>query len=179
MNDVIMIELKIKFGFRDQVDLALDNSGSRILASKSFKAAERPKIHRRKPRQKTESTSSEDLPQLPRPARKVHKRQPRPIERNDGMFEKKKPKYIMSPENQYATTPENTSLSSSNSVNPSSYEQSSSESLQQKKMAALERKSRRNERSMISQIEEILKHDRLAELQRQGKPLQRHHSNKW
>ena len=38
MNDVIMLELKIKFGFADPVELALDNSGSRITASKSFKS---------------------------------------------------------------------------------------------------------------------------------------------
>ena len=186
MNDVIMLELKIRFGLRDPVELALDKSGSRITATKSFKAAERPKIHRRRRREKTESTSSDELPQLPRPTRKpynrkVNRRQSRPIEVNDGMFEKHKPKakYAMSIENQYATSPENTSLSSANSVNPSSYEQTSSESLHQKKMLALEKRSGRNKQKLINQIEEIVKHDRLAELQRKGTALQRHHSNKW
>lgn len=181
MNDVIMLELKIKLGLADQVELALNNSGSRITASKSFKAEERPKIKRRKPRLKTESTSSDEVAQLPRPPRKpMHRHQTRPMDINHGMFERKKANYVMSNEYKYATTPENTSLSSVNSLNPSSYEQSSSESLHQKRLHALEIRSRRNKQKMVNQIEEIMKHDRLAELQKQGgKALQRHHSNKW
>jgi len=178
MNDVIMLELKIKLGLRDQVELALNNSGSRITASKSFKAVERPKVYRRKARKERDSTSSDELPRLPRPTRKPYKRQSRPFETKNGIFEKNKATFILSSEHKYATTAENTSISSANSVNLSSYEQSSSESLHQKKMLALEKRSKRNNQELI---EEIVVNNRLAELQRQekGKTLKRHHSNKW
>ena len=106
MNDVIMLELKIKFGFADQVELALNNSGSRITASKSFKVEERPKIKKRKPRQKTASTSSDELPQLPRPTRKPYtKHQSRHVSIDTEVFEKNKPKYVFSDENLWRIRP--------------------------------------------------------------------------
>ena len=37
MNDIVMLELKIRLGLVDQVELAIDQSRSRITASKSFK----------------------------------------------------------------------------------------------------------------------------------------------
>ena len=180
MNDVIMLELKIKFGFADQVELALNNSGSRITASKSFRKEEKPKVKKRPARQKTESTSSDELPQLPRPQRKPYKQHLRHKATNAGGLDKNRQKILFAKDNLYATSPENTSLSSANSLNPSSYEQTSSESLHQKRLHALELRSRRSKQQLVDQLEETVKHNRLAELQKQSeKGLQRHHSNKW
>ena len=83
MNDIVMLELKIRLGLVDQVELAIDQSRSRITASKSFKGSERPQVKRRgerRPAGRQTSTSSDEMggpqpPPPPRPQRKhINKR---------------------------------------------------------------------------------------------------------
>ena len=83
MNDIVMLELKIRLGLVDQVELAIDQSRSRITASKSFKGTERPQVKKRgdrRPAGRQTSTSSDEMvgghpPPPPRPQRKhINKR---------------------------------------------------------------------------------------------------------
>ena len=83
MNDIVMLELKIRLGLVDQVELAIDQSRSRITASKSFKGSERPQVKKRgdrRPAGRQTSTSSDEMvgghpPPPPRPQRKhINKR---------------------------------------------------------------------------------------------------------
>ena len=195
MNDVIMLEIKIRLGLRDQVELALDNSGSRLTASKSFKTTERGKVTKRPARQEVRgSTSSEETPARPRcrkPPRKVYRagRGGRGEDLNTSRPKPPPGRFVRAGENQYASTPENTSLSSENSGPLSSYqEQTSSESLQWRRAAALDRRARAHrERRLEQGVVGAGRggagrggpaHDRLEEL-RGGTRLQRHHSNKW
>ena len=75
MNEVILLEVKIFLGFHQKEELGMEHSGGRIMASKSFVRAVRPNIKKRKPARM--STSSEELPPMPRPARKVVRRHPK------------------------------------------------------------------------------------------------------
>ena len=171
--------MKIRFGFADPTELAIDNSKSRITATKSFKREEKPKIKRRKPRQDTESTSSDEMPQLPRPTRKVVGRQ-QPGKSDAENNSRTKNQYVVPREKTCVTTPENTSISSANSLEQSSFEQSSSESLHRRKRQMLEARAQRKDQLETNHSDEVVKHHRLTELQKEKeKPLQRHHSNKW
>ena len=73
MNETIMLEVKTFLGLHDKAKLSLEHSSSRIMASKSFRHLERPKVERRRPL--SESTSSEGLPPAPRPVRRAVRRQ--------------------------------------------------------------------------------------------------------
>ena len=75
MNETILLEVKIFLGLHDKAELRLEHSSGRIMASKSFRHLERPKVERRRPLR--ESTSSEDLPPAPRPVRRAIRRQNR------------------------------------------------------------------------------------------------------
>ena len=176
MNDIVMLEVKIRLGLVDQVELAINRSGDRITASKSFSAIDKqkPRVAKRSrsrsPRQHQISTSSDEMPPAPRPVRKqITKRRVMTRQEQD----RGKQVYTIG-EDSVASTPENTSLSSNNSVNPSSFEQSSSESL-------YKRRDQRLERKMVRRPpHDQLQHDRLRQLQRQSSnKLQRHSSNKW
>ena len=180
MNDIVMLEIKIRLGLVDHVELAINNSGNRITASKSFSAIDRekPKIQRRhKHRQHNESTSSDELPPAPRPQRKqVLKRKQERVVRSAEV-------YTVGQDQSPASTPENTSLSSSASVTPSSFEQSSSESLYRRREQKLEsrvwtRTARPPPEAGPGGQVNHAQHGRVAELLRENK-LKRHHSNKW
>ena len=186
MNDIVMLELKIKLGLVDQVELAINRSGDRVTASKSFSAIdkERPKIQRRAPREHQVSTSSDEMPPLPRPVRKPFTK--KRVNRVEIQDKQSKQVFTIGEHNSVASTPENTSLSSNNSVNPSSFEQSSSESLYKRRDQRLERKLvRRHQDHRAGHHQDHghhdqVQHDRLREIQRESSnKLKRHSSNKW
>lgn len=185
MNDIVMLELRIRLGLVDQVELAINRSGDRITATKSFSVIDKkkPKVHvRRQNRDNRQiSTSSDEMPPLPRPPRKQKKQKPgakvcRSV-------------FTVGDDQSPASTPENTSLSSSNSVNPSSFEQSSSESLYKRRDQKLERRLKTSRPpSMVpggqglprlDELSREIVHDRLTELRRDNNYLKRHNSNKW
>ena len=180
MNEIVMLELKIKFGLVDQVELAINKSGDRITASKSFSAIDRgkPKTQRRhRHRQHNESTSSDEItPSRPQRKQVLLKRKQERVPRRSEV----KMVYTVGTDQSPASTPENTSLSSSNSVNPSSFEQSSSESLYRRREQKLERRMRQKPRLLgeAGGQQSLAQHGRVAELVRENK-LRRHHSNKW
>ena len=175
MNDMVMLELKIRLGLVDQVELAIDKSRSRITASKSFKTGEKPRVRRRPgAREKQSSTSSDETgpPPPPRPVRKARDKQ-----KVEGLYRKRDERmttvYHIGMGNDYVSTPENTSLSSTNSsIHPSSYEQSSSESLFRRRDSRLEQRAKAVRVRAMPRVEETIQHDRLVR-------LKRHHSNKW
>ena len=175
VNEVVMLELKIKLGLVDQVELALNRSGNRITASKSFSSSDhKPKPRRRRPWGHQNSTSSDEMPPLPRPPRKQLPR--KKVQDTDRMriaFEDHNIKENVS----YPSTPENTSLSSSNSSNMSSLMlPSSNDSLYRKQEQRHERPDRRSR----DYRQQHVQHDRLAELQNESKSkLRRHESVKW
>lgn len=111
LNEVVMAELKIKLGIDKDGKLAIDNSGSRLKAVKSFRndgvdGKSRPKIRKRspRPRSKNDSTSSESVQISPprRPARSPR----RPARKHNVHYNK-------SPSPGQPTTPDDTSLTSS------------------------------------------------------------------
>ena len=184
MNDIVMLELKIRLGLVDQVELAIDKSRSRITATKSFKSGDKPRLRRRPGgREKQSSTSSDETgpPPPPRPGRRLREKQ-KEEDREDrdhvtGLYRKREERtatvYHIGLAQDYVSTPENTSLSSSNSsVHPSSYEQSSSESLWRRRDSRLEQRAKAVRARALPRVEESLQHDRLVR-------LKRHHSNKW
>ena len=177
MNEIVMLELKIKLGLVDQVELALNRSGDRITASKSFSSNDhKPKARRRRRGWGHQnSTSSDEMPPLPRPPRKQL-----PRKKIDETYRTKKALEFHNIEenNSYPSTPENTSLSSTNSSNMSSLMMpSSNESLYRKQEQKHERRSRDYRQP---QVQHQLQHDRLTELQNERKlKLRRHESVKW
>jgi len=178
MNEVILLEVKIFLGLHSKDELGMEHSNSRLMASKSFHRAERPKVVRRtKPR---ESTSSEEMPDLPRPPRKFIKKNPRvQMESDREHWPRRESIYFeqSTRANYIPSTAENTSLSSANSSlkSTASNEQSSSESLAVRRRLELARHRARLQR------QSRIRHDRVQELQEEpGKSnLSRRQSNKW
>merc|ERR1719270_2365115 len=170
-----MLELKIKLGLVDQAELALNRSGNRITASKMFKIfVDTPQPRRRRPWGDQNSTSSDEMPPLPRPPRKqLPRKKVHDTDRMRIAFKDHNIKENVS----YPSTPENTSLSSSNSSNMSSLMlPSSNDSLYKKQEQRHERPDRRSR----DYRQQHVQHDRLAELQNESKSkLRRHESVKW
>jgi len=121
-NQIVMTELKIRFGFGKNEKLAI-NKGGRLAAVKSMKRDERPKVRKRSPRPRVKTDSSSSIPsttseeerrQERRPARPSPRRSPRRAARRVGI--KDDGGYFTATVTSDPPTPDNTSLSNTSTT---------------------------------------------------------------